>query len=372
MSRLNPIRIVVKALILFALANLAFAYFNPSLGNLTIFNHLVKGRLRFPAQVAAVDQYNLGVLSFQDMDEMFTSHVISDGPKPPDEYRVILLGDSSIWGYYLQPSEILSEQINKLNLTTCTGKTVRAYDLAYPLPSFMRDLLILDKAKEYQPDLIAWPVTMLTFLSNASDRSFLAYQSNLTLQLVNKYHLKVPAFAYLKPASFKNRTIIAQGSRINVVLADQLYGLRWAATDLDTDIFSGATPSNDVSSDTVYYGYNSPADLDALTDSFQFSALDAGRQLAAGTPVYFFNEPTFIANGANSSIRYNKYYPRWAYDAYRSQIGQWMMNQNLSYDDFWNAIPSSQFTNTPLHLTAEGESQLAAKLAPVLLNLSCK
>ena len=177
------------------------------MGRLSIFNHLVRGPLHFPAQTQLMDQFNQGVLSFQDLDAMFASHVISAGSKPMGEYRVILLGDSSIWGYALQSPDILSEQINKINLVTCGGKTVRAYDLAYPLPSFMRDLLILDQARQYEPDLVVWPVTLLTFLTNNSDRFFLSYQSDRVLQLVKTYHLRVPAASHLHSSGFWDQTI---------------------------------------------------------------------------------------------------------------------------------------------------------------------
>jgi hypothetical protein len=368
----HPLRVVVKALILFALANLLFAYFNPAVGKLSIFNHLVNGRLRFPAQTQETDQFNQGVLSFQDLDSMFASHVISAAPKPKSEYRVILLGDSSIWGYTLQASDILSEQLNKMNLLTCAGKTVRVYDLAYPLPSFMRDLLILDQARQYQPDLVVWPVTMLTFLTNDSDRFFLAYQADRVLQLTGTYHLMVPAASHLHVSGFWDRTILAQRSRIKVVSADQLYGLRWEATDLDIEVSPAIPLSNDVASDSFYYGYNSSSDLKALVKSFQFSSFDAGQKLAGKVPIYYFNEPIFISDGKNSSVRYNKYYPRWAYDEYRTRIGQWMSQQDLPYDDFWNLVPASEFTDSPLHLTAEGENQLAEKLAPAILKMACK
>ena len=368
----HPICIIVKALILFALANLAFAYFNPDIGRLSLFNHLIPGRLRFPAQTQEQDPYNQGDLSMLDVDAMFDSHVISAGPKPAEEFRVILLGDSSIWGYTLPAMDILSEQINKMNLKTCTGKTVRAYDLAYPLPSFMRDLLILDKAREYQPDLVVWPVTLLTFLNNDSDKSFLAYQSDRVLQLVQTYHLVVPAASHLRVSDFWDRTILAQRLRIKIVFADQLYGLLWAATSLDAEVSPPFPLSNNVASTAIYYGYNWPVDHNVFVRSLQLAALDAGHKLAGDVPIYYFNEPIFIATGKNSSIRYNKYYPRWAYDEYRNRLGEWMAGQGLPYDDFWNIITPSEFTDTPLHLTPEGEHQLAGKLAPAILNMACK
>ena len=358
MSEVRPVRVVVKALVLFAMANLAFAYFNPAIGRLSIFNHLVNGRLRFP-------------VSTQNMDALFASHVISAGPKPANEYRVILLGDSSVWGFTLLAPDILSEQINRMDLVTCAGKTVKAYDLAYPLPSFMRDLLILDKARQYHPDLIVWSTTMEMFLPDNSEMEFLVYQPDRVMQLVKNYDLKVPDASNLKISSFWEKTILGQRARIKVAFTDQLDGLHWAATGVDVTIMPAIPLADKVSASSTYHGF-APADLTSLVATFQFSAFDAGRKLAGNVPIYYFNEPMFITSGKNSSIRYNSGYPRWAYDEYRTRIGQWMKEQNLPYDDFWNIIPPSEFTDSPLHLMPEGERQLAARLAPAILNLACK
>ena len=45
----DPLRIALKALNLFALANFAFAYINPAIVRFSIFNHLVGDRLRSAA-----------------------------------------------------------------------------------------------------------------------------------------------------------------------------------------------------------------------------------------------------------------------------------------------------------------------------------
>ena len=63
---------------------------------------------------------------------MFASHLIAAGPKPEDEYRVIVIGDSSVWGTLLRPEESLAGQLDAAGLTTCDGKQVRVYNLGYP------------------------------------------------------------------------------------------------------------------------------------------------------------------------------------------------------------------------------------------------
>ncbi len=50
---------------------------------------------------------------------MFASHVIAAGPKPADEYRVIVIGDSSTWGTLLRPEETLAGQLDGADLRMC-------------------------------------------------------------------------------------------------------------------------------------------------------------------------------------------------------------------------------------------------------------
>jgi lysophospholipase L1-like esterase len=74
----------------------------------------------------------------------------------------------------------------------------------------------------------------------------------------------------------------------------------------------------------------------------------------------------FISEGQNSDIRYNLYYPRWAYDDYRRLLAQVAEDNGWNYLDLWNLVPGSEFTNSAIHLTPEGEAQLAAAIADAL------
>ena len=88
-----------------------------------------------------------------NLDAMFASHEIASGPKPAGEYRVLLIGDSSTWGWLLKPGETLA-QINRAHLQAADGRTVRAYNLGYPIISLTKDVLIIDRAMQYQPDAV--------------------------------------------------------------------------------------------------------------------------------------------------------------------------------------------------------------------------
>ncbi len=61
---------------------------------------------------------------------------------------------------------------------------------------------------------------------------------------------------------------------------------------------------------------------DDLQSTLAWDVLQKGMALAQSNelPVLLVNEPILISNGENSDIRYNFYYPRWAYDAYRSEL----------------------------------------------------
>ncbi len=91
-----PGRVISKALALFLLLNILFAWLIPlpSLGRISIYNHLVPGRVRLPYADDPARSYNLSLF---DLEAMFASHEIEAQPKPEDEYRVILIGDSSTW-----------------------------------------------------------------------------------------------------------------------------------------------------------------------------------------------------------------------------------------------------------------------------------
>jgi hypothetical protein len=93
-------------------------------------------------------------------------------------------------------------------------------------------------------------------------------------------------------------------------------------------------------------------------------ALAAGVARADDLPVLIVNEPMFISHGANSDIRYNSFYPRWAYDQYRALLAERAQENGWDYLDLWNSIPPEEFTDTPVHLTPAGSQMLADLLGP--------
>jgi lysophospholipase L1-like esterase len=78
-----------------------------------------------------------------------------------------------------------------------------------------------------------------------------------------------------------------------------------------------------------------------------------------------------ISDGANSDVRYNFFYPRWAYDEYRSTLDELAAANNWNYIDLWDLVTANEFTNSAIHLTPAGESLLANEIAKSI-QTNCK
>jgi hypothetical protein len=100
-----------------------------------------------------------------------------------------------------------------------------------------------------------------------------------------------------------------------------------------------------------------------------YDALAAGVDMAGDVPLLIVNEPMFISSGRNSDLRYNSFYPRWAYDQYRKLLQETAAANNWRYLDLWDSIPPGEFSDTPVHLTPVGSRQMSAHLSEEILNL---
>jgi hypothetical protein len=359
-------RVILKSLALFVLLNLLFAWLNPSqsLGRLTIYNRLVPGRDRLPYADDPSRSYSL---SLYDLEVMLASHEINSGPKPADEFRVILIGDSSTWGYLLHSDQTLAAAINQKNLTLPDGRRVHAYNLGYPFMSLAKDLLILSRAMRYQPDMIVWPVTLESFPKDKQlFPPLLRNNPEPIRELIGKYNLNLdPNDQNFVEPSFLDRTILGSRRRLADWIRLQLYGLMWAATGIDQDLPSDFTPlMKDLPPDDSFHDLKTPV---LNPNTLSSDVLEAGAQLAGDTPLLFVNEPMFISQGQNSDIRYNFYYPRWAYDSYRQVLSSLSAEKGWRYLDLWDAISPSEFTNTAVHMTPHGTSTLADFLGEAIL-----
>lgn len=365
-SVVHPIRLLVKSLILFIIFNLlAVAFFPPALGKLSAYNLLFPGRERFPFGENPQQAYNLSLF---DVDAMFKSLALDGTPKTSAEFRVFVIGDSSVWGTLLKPEETLPGLLNAANLTAC-GKQVRVYNLGYPTISLTKDLMILDQAMRYQPDLIIWPTTLEAFPKNQQLVSpLLANNPERVTALMNKYGLSLDTSS-LKQPEFLDKTIYGQRRNLMDLVRLQLLGVMWAATGIDQVYPSDYQPAaTDLEANQSFHKLT-PPNLDPA--ELAFDVLEAGHSAAGDVPILLVNEPMLISTGKNSDIRYNFFYPRWAYDQYRQMLTARAAEKNWQVLDLWDLLPPSEFTNSAIHLTPAGEKTLAEQIGARLGNFPC-
>jgi hypothetical protein len=361
--------VVLKGLGLFIICNLLVAVWYPSgLNRISLYNHLYPGRERFPFGENPTQAYNLSLF---DLDAMFASHIIGGRPKTADEYRVFLIGDSSVWGTLLHPEETLAGQLNAASLSVC-GKTVRVYNLGYPTISLIKDVLILDQAMSYQPDLILWLVTLEAFpIDKQLTSPIVSNNAEYVRTLIAKYDLSFdpydPAFMQI---NWWNKTIIGQRRSLADLLRLQMYGVLWTATGIDqTYPLDYSRAQTDFEADLSFHDFQSPM---LRKSQLAFDVLTAGLHTGENTPLLLINEPMLISVGENSDIRYNFFYPRWAYDQYRQMMTDYARINGVNYLDLWNILPDSKYyTNSAIHLTSAGESVLAGQIAEAISQQTC-
>ena len=361
----RPLAVLVKAIGLFVLINLLYAMVQPPLSELSLYNLLFRGLERLPFS----NGNNPFVASIDNVDAMFASHTITRR-KASDEVRVAVIGDSSVWGENLYLPETLTGQWNQLEMQ-CGGKTMRVYNLGYPHPSMVKDLIFLKKTTAYQPDVIVWLITLNT-LSSKRVNPVLIENREYAIDLLKRYNLGFSEEKTLAGSgrSFFDKTIIGRRSFLARWIKLQALCLVWSVTgrDFDRPVPVQLT-SPDVSDDTNYRNFKEGADLRRI---MLVDALAAGHEIADGIPILLVNEPMFVADGLNSDVRYNDFYPRWAYDQYRDVVAADVQGNAWKYLDLWNFIPGGYFTDTALHLNAEGERLLAERLNGEVHSLICQ
>ena len=359
-SQALPVRILVKAILFVVLFSMAFSLLmNVPIGRLSFYNHLYPGRERFPFGDNPTTSYNL---SIYNLDAMIASHEISAAKKEADEYRIFIVGDSSTWGFLQKPEDTLAGLLDSRNLKL-DGKNVHVYNLGYPSLSVMKDLMIIDRVKQYDPDLIIWLVTLESLpLDNQLTTPLVANNPILVNDLIDRYQLT--AFEKI-PVTWKENTLIARRRELADIIRLQIYGVMWAATGIDQDYPAEYTPAlRDFDVDESFY------DFALYNLDVNYLALDVIDQtIKINNDIQFtvVNEPILIAQGENSDLRYNYYYPRWAYDQYRGIMQENMDKAGINYNDLWDIVPQEHFTNSAIHMDKNGEEILAERIASLII-----
>lgn len=363
--------VLLKAGLLFILINIVFAVIDPLpwLGRISIYNKLVPGRQRLPFGENPEKAYNFSL--FQ-LEAMFASHEIAGDQKKSDEYRVILIGDSSVWGFLLNNEDTVSGLLNGRDGKTQAGEDIKVYNLGYPTISLTKDLLILENALTFDPDLIIWLVTLESFPYSKQLFTPLVQNNPEPIRgLISKFDLNLdPHDPDLIDRNLLEKTVVGQRRNLADMLRLQVYGTMWAATNVDQYYPASYSPRvEDLEAEEIYYGLQPPT----LTASdIAFDVLIAGTQLSSNVPMLIINEPMFVSQGENSDIRYNFFYPRWVYDAYRQLLAELAEANQWYYADLWLAVENTEFTNSAIHLTPKGSKELSQAILPLILDIANK
>lgn len=356
------LRVVIKATILFIILNVIFVMLNPidTLGRMT----LPVGRERLP--YGEDDRaYNL---SLNNLPAMFASHKVTQ-PKAEDEFRVLLIGDSGTWGILLRPEETLAGYINSGDYALDDGRTVKAYNIGHPIMSLTKDLMLLDYAMQYQPDMIVWLTTLESFnRTEQLDPPIVLNNADRVQDLITSYNLDLNSddSDFVKP-NFLDLTIIGQRRELSDLLRLQAFNVMWRVTGIDQYYSDEYNPrSEDFDEDLSWHDFDEPTDL--TTDNLAFDVIQAGIERAGEVPVLLINEPMFISDGENSDLRYNFWYPQWAYDQYRELYSNLADENGWHYLDLWDIIDGAEFTDSPVHLTPAGSQLLSEVLGQAIMD----
>jgi hypothetical protein len=161
------------------------------------------------------------------------------------------------------------------------------------------------------------------------------------------------------------------------VLRLQLYGVAWAVTGIDQEYREDyQRRSVDLNASDYWQDFRrgEPYTPETFTvDNLAFDVLRAGMELADNTPILFINEPIFISGGENSDIRYNAFYPRWAYDKYRTLLTEQAEQNGWQLLDLWDAMPEADcYTDSPVHLTPPCSAQLGQLVGEAIMELTVR
>ncbi len=334
----KPFRVILKALVLFVGFNLLLTLFpNPSY---FVFRQLLPKLNKFPIYAVYYDsqaKHGFGAQNVFDRTVLFNTHLISYEKKPVNQYRIIFIGDSTVRDGTIYP--MIDQQ-------ECNGKILHVYDLGYYGASATKDLMILQEAMKYSPDLIVWSVTDRT-LSNEPKDFALANSVDLA-KLIATYDLPISAGQALTGGSF-----FFGGDKIRLQTRLVLnYAILFPAIRSPQRLIQSAI--NDIKT-------NNAADQETLPASgaYLFSALTAAPKIAGGVPFLLINEPRPSVVVAQTD-----------YLEYRQELLSLNGGQHWIFLDLWNLAPDKDFIDK-IHRNADGEVLYNKAVLPSILEIAC-
>ena len=346
----TTLRLFAKAILLLVIANFIclWANFDPvsALTSINFWWLVGYGRLRLIYPDESVTD---GLLP---AEAMVSAHAIAYTKKTPQEFRIAVIGDSSIMGHGLTDDETFTSQLNARHLII-QGKQVISYNLAYPGPNAALQTAFLNLSLHYQPDLILWLITLFT-VSDSTAASNIALLDDVNRNAINQvvvdYHMEHWQQIHMIEPPFPANLVAIRHSGMILTWIKALNYPYKTPNPLKSDDRVSMHPVPQRAQ--MYLGSEGFEQMPNETWDF----LGIGQQIAdkAGVPLLMINEPIYIGGGQYSDINYDEFYQRAGYDQFRVVIADYVKQHHIWYDDIWNLVPPERFTDTDLHMDAAG------------------
>jgi len=364
MSRL--LRIAGKALTLFVAFDLLQALLNldSKLENLSIYRHLTPtlARLDIPRDYPTPVAWRL--------DPLLDAHRIGR-PKPPEEIRVAVLGDSGTFDYFSPAGEAIPGQMTRLAFRR-NGRILRAYNLAYQTPNSLKDLVIARHALSHGVDVVVWFVTLydlardapspyrpdvhLILRANAEDLPILQREYGIDTwetRLLARQRRWYDPFLFVSGERYRDHALLLSRSLL--------------------DAFVPGDPSDSTLPPKPWVGslplpaqplFSERGANDPPMPNSRWRILLAGQDLARrrGVRLLLVNDPIFVSQAPGSGREYNAFYERKIYDRYRATLEEFCRRHGIAYLDLWDAVPSLEYGNTPQHYLPAGNQRVARRV----------
>ena len=365
------VRVLLKAVALLII----FDVLQMALGLSSALDHWPIYRAFTPPTMRLGLAEQIGDPAWWRLNVLLDAHEIAQ-PKAPDEYRVVFLGDSSTFCLYCRAGEAIPKDVTDLGMTI-DGKRVRGYNLAYPGPDWLKDILILKHALHYQPDAIVWLVTAKGSSNQPTPAQpdahlFTRLNADELPELQRRYGFTTwETQQYADAAAWYQSSIWLRGGRLRDWFMLLAQSIRTALLNPGQDQTKQyLLPGEPVTQRPIRFPAEITSDLPGYgtLPNDRWELLRVGQRMAqeAGVPLLLVNEPIYIAGGPNSDVNYNSDYERAVYDRFRAAMTQFTREHGLPYLDLWNHLPPEEFSNTALHYNLQGNIHVAQEIAAEL------
>jgi hypothetical protein len=219
MTRLNVLRALVKAVVLFLLFNVAYRSWQPvQTGSLpTLYNHAVNGRVRLIWN----KQTNLSLL--------LNDHIIQQATK--DTWNVVMLGSSETHGGE-DPDGTTVAELDALGLQAADGRPVRVYNLAIPSGDVWKDLIVAELLLQagLPIDLIVLNTHSYAFQTDYP-HSLVIRNPVIAADVIGRYQLNPSLLEYV--GSPGTQTLWTERAALSAWLFDQSQAAAWQIARFD-------------------------------------------------------------------------------------------------------------------------------------------